>query len=164
MFLPIADSTDRVRLLLFHLLLHLLHGMVEMMMSWCRSVRNPPAALPIHSRRARSSSIELDAAAVDGLWYFENMWAQYTFKISGCVGYGQAPVPPLEFTALIKRCLLTEDAVHAYCLLAAANARLRYVHQHRRHTYSISTGRNSGSRVEQRLAHVYARRALRGLN
>jgi hypothetical protein len=110
-----------------------------------------------------SCSIELDAAAVDGLWYFENMWAQCAFKIPGCVGYGQAPAQPWEIASLIRACLLTEEVVHAYCLLAAASARMRYVHN-RRHTCTAGDGRNGGSTVEQRLAHMYARRALRGLN
>jgi hypothetical protein len=96
-----------------------------------------------------SYSIELDTAARDHLWYFENIWTQCAFKIPGCVGYGQEPIGQCEITAMIQQCLTS--AIHSYCLLAATSARMRYLHH--------QEARNDGSG----LAHGYATRALHGL-
>lgn len=97
-----------------------------------------------------SWSVKLDATALDHIYYFANTWTQCAFKIPGCIGYGQAPIELHEIKAVVQQCL--NSAIHCYCLLAAASARMRYI----QHT--------EGQAGDYALAHSYARRALRELS
>jgi hypothetical protein len=98
-----------------------------------------------------SYPIELDTAALDYLWYFGNIWTHCAFKLPGCVGYGQEPIEQCEVSTIIQECFSSET--RGYCLLAAASARMQYIHH---------PGTRGGGRAG-RLAHSYAARGLNGI-
>jgi hypothetical protein len=92
-----------------------------------------------------TSIISLDAATLERLWYFENIWTQSAFKLPGCIGYGQPPIPQREITSMMQSSL--RNSTRSFCLLAATSARMQYIHH----------------QTTDRLAHGYAARALHGL-
>jgi hypothetical protein len=92
-----------------------------------------------------TSVISLDAATLERLWYFENIWTQSAFKLPGCIGYGQPSIPQREIISMVQISL--QNSTRSFCLLAATSARMQYIHH----------------QTTDRLAHGYAARALHGL-
>ena len=92
-----------------------------------------------------TSVISLDAATLEQLWYFSHIWTQSAFKLPGCIGYGQPPIPQREITSMIQTSL--RNSTRGFCLLATTSARMQYIHH----------------QTTDRLAHGYAARALHGL-
>jgi hypothetical protein len=127
------------------------HGLADVY----RSVPSPTTH-PLSSRHDpfSSYSIPLDVkATLEHLWYFQHIWAQCAFKLPNCVGYGDLPIPQVEITVFIQQCL--KHPTRAYCLLAAASARLQYIH----HPTSSPSDMLRG----QEVAHRYAAKAMQGL-
>ena len=92
-----------------------------------------------------TTTISLDAATLENLWYFENIWTQSAFKLPGCIGYGQPPIPQREITSMMQTSLW--NSKRSFCFLAATSARMQYIHH----------------QAGDALAHGYAARALHGL-
>ncbi|KAH8752168.1 hypothetical protein BGZ57DRAFT_912722, partial [Hyaloscypha finlandica] len=92
-----------------------------------------------------TTTISLDAATLENLWYFENIWTQNAFKLPGCIGYGQPPIPQREITSMMQTSLW--NSTRSFCLLAATSARMQYIHHQAGDTR----------------AHGYAARALHEL-
>jgi hypothetical protein len=118
------------------------------------SVPSPNHLLSSRHDPFSSYSIPLDVkATLEHLWYFQHIWAQCAFKLPNCVGYGDLPIPQVEITVFIQQCL--KHPTRAYCLLAAASARLQYIH----HPTSSPSDMLRG----QAVAHRYAAKATQGL-
>ena len=96
-----------------------------------------------------SYSINLDTAALDHLWYFENIWTQCAFKLPGCAGYGHEPIKQCEVTSMVQQSL--RSGTRSYCLLAAISARIHCIHYQR------------AQNDDKGLSHSYAAKAIYGL-
>lgn len=92
-------------------------------------------------------SIKLDPTTLELFNYFEHVWTQSAFKLPGCIGYGQPPLPQQEISSIVQ--LSLSNTTQAYCLLAAASARRHYIHTH-----------PNFSSIENRQRHIYAAKAL----
>jgi hypothetical protein len=127
------------------------HGLPDV----SRSVPSPTTnSLSSRHDPFSSYSIPLDVkATLEHLWYFQHIWAQCAFKLPNCVGYGDLPIPEVEITVFIQQCL--KHSTRAHCLLAAASARMQYIH----HPTSSPSDMLKG----QEVAHRYAAKAMQGL-
>ncbi|KAN0089616.1 hypothetical protein V8E51_019876 [Hyaloscypha variabilis] len=119
--------------------------------------RIPPTAnwpLSIHPLTTNpdpfsSYPIPLDPQTLSTLFYFTQTWSFSAFKLPGCIGYGQPPLPQHIITSLVRDCL--QDETRCYCLLAASSARLHYLHPHLR------------THHHRQRTHVYAAKGMHGL-
>jgi hypothetical protein len=100
-----------------------------------------------------SNSVPLDGAALNSIYYFSHIWTQSAFKLPGCIGYKQPPIPQHEIATLVSTIL--GDTTRSYCLLAASSARMRYIHD--------ADPRSCSSSEDRQVPHRYASLAIHGL-